>query len=187
MNAATSVTFTSFICPSSDRPNSIALRNNGCRFRFGQELSAGHSTISFDVASSADIAAIDREGRDGPEAIRRTRVARSSGKSVWALCTHVVETRAARATARRIGRIEFVHEIKLISRTSLRSQEIAFHFSEIVHDACILSRREGRCARSSRHVRQGCGGREMSQHALTRMWTNDAARTRSRVVLASRC
>ncbi|WP_316227573.1 hypothetical protein [Bradyrhizobium sp. SZCCHNR1047] len=96
MNAATSVTLTSFICPSSDRSNSIALRDNGCRFRFGQELSAGHSTISFDVASSADIAGIDREGRDGPEAIRRTRVARSSGKSV----RHFVRTWLKRAPPR---------------------------------------------------------------------------------------
>ncbi|WP_315797518.1 hypothetical protein [Bradyrhizobium sp. SZCCHNRI3043] len=57
-----------------------------------------------------------------------------------ALCAHVVETRAAKATTRRIGRIEFIHEIKLISRTSLRSQESYFHFSEIMHHVRILPR-----------------------------------------------
>ncbi|WP_315720960.1 MULTISPECIES: hypothetical protein [unclassified Bradyrhizobium] len=65
---------------------------------------------------------------------------RSSGKSVRALCAQMVEMRAAVTKTRRSGRIEFVHEIKPISRTSPRSREIAFHFSEIMHDVRILPR-----------------------------------------------
>ena len=36
---------------------------------------------------------------------------------------------------------------------------------------------EGRCARSSRHARWGCDGRERSQRLLTRAPTNDRLRT----------
>ncbi len=46
---------------------------------------------------------------------------------------------------------------------------------------------EGRCARSSRHARRGCGGRERSQRLLTRARTNDLSRTRSRSGLTPRC
>jgi len=65
-------------------------------------------------------------------------------------------------------------------------QILLYEIQKMCLDAASRLTTEGRCARSSRHARRGCGGREASQHARACRRTM-ASRTWNRVVLAFRC